>query len=134
MGPCKNVWVISGHAKMYGLYGAIQKCMGYMGPCKNVWVIWGHAKMYGLYGAIQKCMGYMGPYKNVWVIWSHAKCMGYMGLAQVQHSMDPLINMQKSVFLPLWENYQLYGRKILHIESFLPIESEHLVRISKFFI
>ena len=38
----------------------------------------------------------------------------------------PLINMQKSVFLPLWDNYELYGRKILHIESFLAIESENL--------
>ena len=37
---------------------------------------------------------------------------------QVQHGMGPLINMQKSVFLPLWDNYELYGRKILHIESF----------------
>ena len=47
--------------------------------------------------------------------------------------MDPLINMQKSVFLPLWDNYELYGHKILHIESFSAIESENLVRISKFF-
>ena len=34
--------------------------------------------------------------------------------------------MQKSVFLPLWDNYELYGRKILHIESFPAIESENL--------
>ena len=42
--------------------------------------------------------------------------------------------MQKSVFLPLWDNYELYGRKILHIESFSAIASENLVRISKFFL
>ena len=53
---------------------------------------------------------------------------------QVQHGMGPLINMQKSVFLPLWDNYELYGGKILHIESFSAIESENLVRISKFFV
>ena len=53
---------------------------------------------------------------------------------QVQHGMGPLINMQKSVFLPLWDDYELYGRKILHIESFSAIESENLVRISKFFL
>ena len=46
--------------------------------------------------------------------------------------MGPLVNMQKSVFLPLWDNYELYGRKILHIESFSAIESENLVRISKY--
>ena len=37
---------------------------------------------------------------------------------EVQHGMGPLINMQKSVFLLLWDNYELYGRKILYIESF----------------
>ena len=42
--------------------------------------------------------------------------------------------MQKSVFSPLWNNYALYGRKILHIESFSAIESENLVTISKFFV
>ena len=36
--------------------------------------------------------------------------------------------MQKSVLLPLWDNYELY------IESFLAIESKNLVGISKFFI
>ena len=51
---------------------------------------------------------------------------------QVQHGMGPLINMQKSVFLPLWDNYELYSRKILHITSFSDIESENLVRISIF--
>ena len=30
----------------------------------------------------------------------------------------PLINMKKSVFLPLWDNHELYGLKILHIERF----------------
>ena len=55
-------------------------------------------------------------------------------LSQAQHGMGPLINMQKSVFLPLWVNYELYGCKILHIESFSAIESENLVRISKFFV
>ena len=55
-------------------------------------------------------------------------------MPQVQHGMGPLINMQKSVFLPLWDNYELYGRKILHIESFAAIESENLVRIPKFFV
>ena len=54
--------------------------------------------------------------------------------SQVQHGMGPLINMKKSVFLPLWDNYELYGHKILHIESFSAIESENLVRISKFFV
>ena len=54
--------------------------------------------------------------------------------SQVQHGMGPLINMQKSVFLPLWDNYELNGRKILQIESFSAIESENLVRISKFFV
>ena len=47
--------------------------------------------------------------------------------------MSPFINIQKSVFLPLWDNCELYGHKILHIESFSAIESENLVRISKFF-
>ena len=41
--------------------------------------------------------------------------------------------MQKSVFSPFWDDYELYGRKILHIERFSAIESENLVRISKFF-
>ena len=41
--------------------------------------------------------------------------------------------MQKLVFLSLWDNYELYGCKILHIESFSAIESENLIRISKFF-
>ena len=54
--------------------------------------------------------------------------------AQVQHDMGPLINMQKSVFLALWDNYELYGRNILYIERFSAIESENLVRISKFFV
>ena len=48
--------------------------------------------------------------------------------------MVPLIDMQKSVFLPLWDNYELYGRKILHIQSFSAIESENLVRTSEFFV
>ena len=48
--------------------------------------------------------------------------------------MGPLINMQKSVFLQLYDNYELYGRKIMHIESFSAIKSENLVRISKFFV
>ena len=48
--------------------------------------------------------------------------------------MGPVINMQKSVFLPLWDNHELYGRKILHIESFLAKESENLVSIAKFFV
>ena len=55
-------------------------------------------------------------------------------VTQVQHGMGPLINMQKSVFLPLWDNYELYGGKILHIERFSAIESENLVRISKLFV
>ena len=37
----------------------------------------------------------------------------------------PLINMQKSVFLPLWDNHELYGRKLLHIENFSAKESEN---------
>ena len=53
---------------------------------------------------------------------------------QVQHGMGLLINMQKSAFLPLWDNHELYGRKILHIESFSAKETENLVRIAKFFI
>ena len=53
---------------------------------------------------------------------------------QVQNGMGALINMQKSVILPLSDNYELYGHKILHIESFSAIEFENLVRISKFFI
>ena len=53
---------------------------------------------------------------------------------QVQHVLGPLINTQKSVCLSLWDNYEVYGHKILHIESFSVIESENLVRISKFFI
>ena len=48
--------------------------------------------------------------------------------------MGLLNNVQKSVFLPLWDNYELYGRKILHIESFSAIEFENLVKISKCFI
>ena len=55
-------------------------------------------------------------------------------MSQVQHGMGPLINMQKSVFLPLWDNHELYGRKILHIESFSAKESQNLVRIAKFFV
>ena len=46
----------------------------------------------------------------------------------------PSLICKKSVFLPLWDNYELYGRKIFHIESFSDIESENLVRISKFFV
>ena len=42
--------------------------------------------------------------------------------------------MQKTVFLPLLDNYELYGHKILRIESFSAIESENLNRISKFFV
>ena len=34
--------------------------------------------------------------------------------------------MQKSVFLPLWDNYELYGDKFFHIESFSTIECENL--------
>ena len=52
---------------------------------------------------------------------------------QVQQGMGPFINMQKSVFLPLWDNHELYGCGILHIESFSDKESENLVRIAKFF-
>ena len=48
--------------------------------------------------------------------------------------MGPLINMPESVFLPLWDNYELYGRKSLQIERFLAIESENLVRISMFVV
>ena len=54
--------------------------------------------------------------------------------SSVQHGMGHLINMQKSVFFPLWDNFELYGRKILHIENFSAIESENLVRILKFFV
>ena len=50
-----------------------------------------------------------------------------LGVApQVQHGMGPLIYMHRSVFLPLWDNYELYGREILHIESFSAVESENL--------
>ena len=52
---------------------------------------------------------------------------------QVQHGRSPLINMQTSVFLPLWDNHVLHGHKILHIESFSAKQSENLVRIAKFF-
>ena len=38
--------------------------------------------------------------------------------------------MQKSVFLPLLDNYEVYDRNSLHIESFSAIESENSVRIS----
>ena len=55
-------------------------------------------------------------------------------IPQVQHGMGPLINMQKSVFLPLWDNFELYGFKIFHTKRFSAIESENLVRISKFAI
>ena len=48
--------------------------------------------------------------------------------------MAPLINMQKSVFSPLWANHELYGSKILHVESFSAKESENLVRIARFFV
>ena len=55
--------------------------------------------------------------------------------SSIQHGIGPLINMQKSVFLPLWDNYELSdSRKILTIESFSAIESENLVRTSKFFV
>ena len=61
-------------------------------------------------------------------------CQTFIPNTQVQHGMGPLINMQKSVFLPLWDNHELYDRKILHIESFSAKESENLVKIVKFFI
>ena len=51
--------------------------------------------------------------------------------AQVQHGMGPLINMKK---LASWDNYELYGCKILHIETISTIESENLDRIGKFFV
>ena len=35
-----------------------------------------------------------------------------------------LINMQKPVFLPLWNNRGLYGRKSLHIKRFSARECE----------
>ena len=54
--------------------------------------------------------------------------------AQVQHGMGPLINMQKSVFLPLWDNYELYGRQILQIESFSVKESKNLATTAKSFV
>ena len=60
--------------------------------------------------------------------------VSFIRYTKVQHGMGLLIHMLKSVFLPLWDNYELYGRKILHIESFSAIESENLVRISKFFV
>ena len=52
----------------------------------------------------------------------------------VSDGMGPLINTQKSVFLPLWDNFEMNSCKILHIESFSAIESEKLVKISKFFV
>ena len=50
--------------------------------------------------------------------------------AQAQHGMGPLINMQKLVILAFWDNYELYGCKILHIETISTIESENLDRIA----
>ena len=51
-------------------------------------------------------------------------------VSQVQHGMGPLINMQKISIFAIVDNYELNGRKILHIESFSVIESENLARIS----
>ena len=77
-------------------------------------------------------------YRNLYALFhtcSRIICRSMLSVCtQVQHGMGPLINMQKSVFLPLWDDYELYDRKILHIESFSAIESENLVRISKFFV
>ena len=60
--------------------------------------------------------------------------LGVKATTQVQYGVGPFINMQKLVFLGLWDNCEMYGHRILHIESFMTIESENLVRISKFFI
>ena len=65
---------------------------------------------------------------------ARSKQNAYSPHSQVQQGMSPFINMQKSVFLPLWDNHGLYGSKILHIESFSAKESENLVRIAKFFV
>ena len=46
----------------------------------------------------------------------------------------PSLICKNQYFLSLWDNYELYGYKFLHIKSFSTIESENLVRISKFFI
>ena len=40
----------------------------------------------------------------------------------------------KISILPLWDNHELYGCKILHIKGFSGKESENLVRIAKFFL
>ena len=40
----------------------------------------------------------------------------------------PSLICKKSVFLQLWDNHELYGRKILYIESFSAKKSENLVR------
>ena len=55
-------------------------------------------------------------------------------ISQVQHGMGLLINMQKSVFLALWEKYDTYGCEILQNESIFDKESEHLDGIRKFFV
>ena len=71
-------------------------------------------------------------------IWNMAgvRCQWIYAQYQLKSNMawGPLINTQNSVFLPLWDNYELHGRKMLHIESFSAIESENLVRISKLFV
>ena len=53
--------------------------------------------------------------------------------SQVQQGVCHLfINMQKSVFLALWQNYELCGCKILTIKNISLIDSDKLVRIAKF--
>ena len=37
--------------------------------------------------------------------------------------------MQKSVFLVMWDNYEVYRPEILYIESTLALKSENVVRL-----
>ena len=50
------------------------------------------------------------------------------------HGSPSLICEKNSSFVFMGLNHELYGRKILHIESFSAKQSENLVRIAKFFV
>ena len=78
-----------------------------------------------------KSAKYLRNLKKFWDE-NNTACLGRA--TQVQHGMGPPINLQKLVFLPLWDNYELHVDKVLHTESFSAIKSESLVRIVKFFV
>ena len=58
--------------------------------------------------------------------------MNFLSYTQVQYGMGCLINMQKSVYLALYDDYEVYSSESLYIESISAIKSENLVSIAKF--